>query len=304
MRGCHHIAKYDPNQPRDETGKWTATMAVGDTPVTGEFAKPTATDKLIADNAKAIENAKAVLAGKSKPHIKLKPVQPDLPGIPSVSEEALKAKPSDFDSREYETLGHAGAEVDYDVETELARHSDPLIKQFSKEEHRAVREYTETNFAAINRYLGGRNTGMTLRQTKDMDAEIDLLDRALEKATIGTDIRLERKMAAPWFVEQFGGKDLMDLRPEDVVGKVYTEKAFVSTSAMLGANFANQDTDQYGHVRLKIRARSESKGLYVGEMSPFENEKEVLLPRNSAFLIRGWRVGSKGNYAEADVDLL
>ena len=63
-----------------------------------------------------------------------------------------------------------------------------------------------------------------------------------------------------------------------LVGKTFEDRAFVSTSV---------DTPFDNEVRRVINAPKGSKGGMVTAFSMFPNENELLLPRNSKFLIKG-----------------
>ena len=63
-----------------------------------------------------------------------------------------------------------------------------------------------------------------------------------------------------------------------LVGKTFEDRAFVSTSVV--TPFDNE-------VRWEINAPKGSKGGMVTAFSVFPNENELLLPRNSKFLIKG-----------------
>ena len=65
-----------------------------------------------------------------------------------------------------------------------------------------------------------------------------------------------------------------------LVGKTFEDRAFVSTSVERGTAFK-------GEVRWEINAPKGSKGGMVNTFSKFPNENELLLPRNSKFLIKG-----------------
>ena len=65
-----------------------------------------------------------------------------------------------------------------------------------------------------------------------------------------------------------------------LVGKTFEDRAFVSTSV-------ERETAFKGEVGWGINAPKGSKGGMVNTFSMFPNENELLLPRNSKFLIKG-----------------
>ena len=65
-----------------------------------------------------------------------------------------------------------------------------------------------------------------------------------------------------------------------LVGKTFEDRAFVSTSVESKTAFG-------GGVRWEINAPKGSKEGMVTASSMFPNENELLLPRNSKFLIKG-----------------
>lgn len=118
---------------------------------------------------------------------------------------------------------------------------------------------------------------------------IKSIDSAIEKSSVPEAVRVFRGMTA---------RPPLDGDPKDVIGKVYTDNVFKSTSTTdeianrfaIGKHRAGEDV-----AVLDIKVPKGSKGLYVGKLGPMEGEEEVLLPRSAKFIITGHRTIMRDN---------
>jgi hypothetical protein len=68
--------------------------------------------------------------------------------------------------------------------------------------------------------------------------------------------------------------------PQDLVGAVFTEKGFVSTTTKKSATFDG--------LKLRITASEGTRGAYIAPISGYDLEEEVLLPSGTTFEVTEW----------------
>jgi len=121
-------------------------------------------------------------------------------------------------------------------------------------------------------------------------AGVDAMDRILRGQELGDDIVLRRNMPDTYLLNQLGLSDtarVMDVEKDKAkyIGRTYVETATaMSTSTNLGLTLKMSMTGKMAILR--IRAPKETKGLYVASISGAPDEREVLLPRGTTFVIR------------------
>jgi hypothetical protein len=142
----------------------------------------------------------------------------------------------------------------------------------SQDELRAVGRYTGSEYRSINGALRA-DSGTTSTQTY-----IENLDRVFRP--VPEDTVVYRNVSK----NAFAGFDL----DETMIGKVYNDKAFMSTSI----NGAFGDSRE---IRMVINLPAGSNARYVDPISSVKGEKEVILPRNSKFMVTG--VSQEGPYS-------
>ncbi len=149
----------------------------------------------------------------------------------------------------------------------------------TEEENKAYYDYTAFNFPEINRYLRGTYEGDP--QTVD---ECRHLKNAMDKGAVPDDIVVWRgTLNIPKIMEQ-----IEEHGPESLVGKVYTEKGFLSTSV------DRETGDKYAcNILFKINVPKGSKAI-SGIFSRLPCEKELIFPPDSRMKITS--VGTKPIY--------
>jgi predicted ABC-type ATPase len=207
------------------------------------------------------------------------------------------------DTREYSNFGVFNTETTAVVQEFIDRHDRVIETKLNDDEKDAVNYYTDKGFRPINKYLGdgkleapAPKEGELSLGKKDsvIERNIGILDSALDKSVLGADVKLHRGMAARHMLRQFGMLpanydgfgfiDMEDVDTKPLIGRVYEEKAFASGS-LKPDDFSLQNS--VNKIFLEINAKKESKGLYVASISENPHEREVLLPRNSRFMVRG-----------------
>jgi hypothetical protein len=137
--------------------------------------------------------------------------------------------------------------------------------------------------------------------------KMELVDEAMSKLTLGTDVSLNRTMAQVYVARALGVGDrlhtLSDGQLQNLVGQVYTEGAYSSTSRSSGwGSTFSQAADTYGRLDLKIRAAADVHGILFHDLTGNNGEKEILLARGTTYVIRAVR--RNGSRVEMDVDVV
>ena len=147
-------------------------------------------------------------------------------------------------------------------------------QSFTNAEAEGVRVYTSNDYTYINNYLRGFSDDLGPVST----STISDIDSALSKMELPADLTLYRGTDSAPFMNIVDKNFNGTLDWNSLVGKTFEDRAFVSTSV---------DTPFDNEVRWVINAPKGSKGGMVTAFSMFPNENELLLPRNSKFLIKG-----------------
>lgn len=140
----------------------------------------------------------------------------------------------------------------------LEDHGQDLYYKLLKEEVMAIYSYTTNDVY--------KKLNQTLRSGRKADKEkygamVDIINNGLEKLPkfSGQVVRFEKK------------KSVNSWQP----GKIKTFKAYTSSSKKKGFCWS-------GNVKLKIKSKT---GRYIGMMSRYANEQEVLFPPKSKFKV-------------------
>jgi hypothetical protein len=213
-----------------------------------------------------------------KPVLGVQPVQMELWDAPLPKKEFhnLLTKYGNPDTSE----GMAGAER----LNKFRQHHYNLLQSLPEESKAAIKMYTGTWHSGINRSLG---KGLPL--SRSQASVVKKIEAALIKSSLGDDIVLNRAIPTIHLMNAFGLKAHQEITPEALVGKVYGEKGFASTTlrtddAITGVTAAKVTA---GNTMLHINAPKETHGLYIKDISQHGNEQEVLLPRGMQYLITG-----------------
>lgn len=152
---------------------------------------------------------------------------------------------------------------------EFREHHEKQITKLTKPQRTAVYQYTGSAYGPMNSKLRGQPS----YGDYDTGTLIKNMDAALEKSTVGKDVVVGRRLSLHKELQH-----LLDTHPEKLVGTVYTDKGFMSTtSSSFGVTGST--------IALAISVKKEAKGLYVDSISQFKGEQELILPRDSKFLV-------------------
>ena len=89
---------------------------------------------------------------------------------------------------------------------------------------------------------------------------------------------MQRGINKPALDKIFGG-DGWRKDESSIIGSVFTDKGFVSTTPFESGGFG-------GDVVMYIKAPKGTKGAYIKNFAAAENEKEFLLQSNTSFAVR------------------
>lgn len=149
------------------------------------------------------------------------------------------------------------------------------VSSLSQAEEKTVSEYTADLYADVNNYLRGHGEKLGNARQEYVDNSIKNLDSALQKFDNPSDFVTYRAIKP----EAFSGVDLNSL-----VGKEYTDKAYMSTSPLLNSSAVNKNL----LMEIKVPG-GQNRGAYINKLAGQYKDKEYeyLLPRNSKFKIVG-----------------
>ena len=137
----------------------------------------------------------------------------------------------------------------------------------------AISTYARSGYVEMNEHL--RFGSFARDKTK---TEISALQDFLGSSTVEDTIYLQRGINKPALDKIFGG-DGWRKDESSIVGSVFTDKGFVSTTPFEGGGFG-------GDVVMYIKAPKGTKGAYIKDFAAAENEKEFLLQSNTSFAVR------------------
>ena len=85
---------------------------------------------------------------------------------------------------------------------------------------------------------------------------------------------------------------------EDLIGKTYTDKSYMSTTPTLDSRFITSDMEYIFQITVP---HGKGNGAYLENFTHVKNEHEFLLPRNCKFSIKGVRKEGKRNFIEMEM---
>lgn len=85
---------------------------------------------------------------------------------------------------------------------------------------------------------------------------------------------------------------------EDLIGKTYTDKSYMSTTPTSDSKFIKSDMEYIFQITVP---KGKGNGAYLENLTNVKNEYEFLLPRNRTFDITGVRKEGKRNFIEMEM---
>lgn len=159
-------------------------------------------------------------------------------------------------------------------------------EKLSSDDLRLLNTYTDNSYHYNNLLRGV----VTRKLTSDESLKINKLSKILSAVPLKEEIVLFRGTSKT-FLGEFAG-----LPPEKLVGKVLSDKGFLSTSIL-----PNEALDFSKGVFLVIKAPKGTKGAYLGEYSSIAGEQEFLLDKGQRLLIKKAFQDKKGLTLFADL---
>ncbi|MBI5551138.1 MAG: ADP-ribosyltransferase [Desulfobacterales bacterium] len=148
------------------------------------------------------------------------------------------------------------------------KHYDEWVNNLSHSEKESITDYTATSYQNINGVLRG-----TEKTYSGNNAEIaENISRALKRADVPEDLVVYRGASKGAL------GPLKTLPKEQMIGKVIEDKGFMSTSILKSSSFN-------GDIKLKINVPKGTKGAYLGKISCYPNEAELLLDKGQKMII-------------------
>lgn len=156
----------------------------------------------------------------------------------------------------------------YKSDTEMKRWIREDTGQLSGAQTGAISNYTGSGSSTINNYL--RKGSVPNYSGVEPGFEDNLIRRVKSLDAVMRPIPFDVKVTR--YVDQaaFGGVD-----PEKLVGDVFRDKGFLSTSISQNGVFTNHN------VRMEIDVPKGASARYVGDISIHKHEQELLLARNT-----------------------
>ena len=178
-----------------------------------------------------------------------------------------------------------------DAYHKAANFSNKHWASMSMGDKHGIKAYTGNNYTAMNKLLRFGEGGDS--STRMM---IDQCTSALEKSRIREDCMVHRGIGSA--LPKMLGISPQELssNPSAIIGKTFTDKGFVSTG--VGQN------DAWGGVKMHVFVPKGSKGMYVDPVSTYKGEHELLLQRNSSFVVKSLTKDKYGNVTDILVELI
>ncbi len=140
-------------------------------------------------------------------------------------------------------------------------------------ERDAISSYSRSGYLKMNENLRFGNYA-----PDSVKREISALHGFLDKCETQEELYLSRGVTKPALDKMFDG-DGWRKNSSSLVGSVFTDKGFVSTTPYQGGGFG-------GDVVMYIKAPKGTKGAYIKDFAASSEEKEFLIQSNTSFVVR------------------
>ena len=160
--------------------------------------------------------------------------------------------------------------------TSVVESGNQWAEQLTTTQRSALRDYTDTSYSNINSSLRGKS-----RFSAGNVEKATAIHQALSKATIPCACTVYRgaSNAALGY--------LQNLSDDELVGHVIRDGGFLSTTLQ-------PDSPFMGNVQFEISVPAGAHGAYIGSLSCFPDEDEVLFDAQQHLTITGVRRGKYG----------
>ena len=140
-------------------------------------------------------------------------------------------------------------------------------------ERDAISSYSRSGYLKMNENLRFGNYA-----PDSVKREISALHGFLDKCETKEELYLSRGVTKPALDKMFGD-DGWRKNSSSLVGSVFTDKGFVSTTPYQGGGFG-------GDVVMYIKAPKGTKGAYIKDFAASSEEKEFLIQSDTSFVVR------------------
>lgn len=269
-----------PQTGKQPTFAPTAQEAGVSKPVAKPAAKPAETPKPAAPEPKP-ETPKPA-AETPKPAADTPKAPPTKPGKKPEWVNKKKPKPG-VDGEGY--MDYNGMDDTPSATNQAYELSDSHTSKLNKKQIDAAQTYTGNDYSDIN---GGLRSGKVPRQ---YETTVRNLDSAIDQSRLPDNTVLYRGM-------NMSPDMAANMKP----GAVFSDKAYTSTSInpRIPESFARGE----GKTLMRIKARAGSKGLAVNNISNFDGEHEILLPRGSRYKVTGMYKDKRTGMTYIDAEIL
>jgi predicted ABC-type ATPase len=187
--------------------------------------------------------------------------------------------------------------------SEFAQHATNVIASLEPGSKAHIVTYTGGGYKLLNKQVGGAAMGQ-VEIDKTRRAMMYSMDKALQKNTLGYNVLLQRTFPTKYMWQAFGMKEApaTQEQAQALIGKVYTENAYGSTTMEPGTIGSMAASTAEGTAVFKIRAGKQIHGIRVQSISQHPNEKEVILARGMTYVIKS--VKKEGNKFTFEVDAI
>lgn len=194
-----------------------------------------------------------------------------------VPKEPVKLEQEPVQEREYVDL----------EEKDIDKWSDEVTPNLTKQQIKAVEDYTSEHAYTLNAQLRGKVT-----EDDDSIKFANTLSSAMSE--MPQDAYLYRVMNKHDFLKTFNNESIMDLQyiNQEITwngflgGKLFKDKAFQSTSWTLKSSYIDGRSGDTS-VIFKIKTPKGTKALPVEKISSISGENEVILNNGNTFVITG-----------------
>lgn len=191
------------------------------------------------------------------------------------SQEEIKQF-SELLTKERASAGQYQYDVSFNNQTIAESKLNSWHKEPTKQEHDAITTYARNGYVEMNRYL---RQGDYIQPSLKQEAET--LSSYLSQCETKEDLYLKRGVSISNVNKLFG--DTFKNDPQSVIGNVFIDKGFTSTTPYQTGGFG-------GNVVEYIYAPKGTHGAYIKDYVVAKSEKEFLLDKGQAFIIRGVQV--------------
>lgn len=162
-------------------------------------------------------------------------------------------------------------------------------KNLTAQQKYSLNDYTSDGYSNINSYLREYDNGEKY-SIDFIKAKIKAIDKAIADYYLRGPIITFRSISSEAFSEHLDNI-------ESLIGREYTDKAYMSSSPTLDSTALNKDL----LMRIKL-PKGKGIGAYINEYNGLKNESEFLIARNSRFLITN--AFKKGNIYHLEMELI